>query len=828
MAPRTVTRRCSASWLCLLLLAAACGRPEPPQRAYQRLWEMYVSGNLPQTIQSVSREADGWKDRPNTVWFWKFRLLHAEAVLGQGKYEEAAALLRRPVPPLPALAQMAVRRQADLANAYIFSDPRRANELLDQAAAGATDPDIQLRIRLIRGAGLLSANRFDAAADEFREVLSQAAATGNTYREAMALNNLSRCARFTNRYEDAVAFALQALDKATRAHAGFVQAQVHGNLANYYIYLGNTGGALEHVQQAIKLFEAVGAQSDLMTDLNLLGLVRDAQGDVSAAIESYQRAYKIALELGEKNEAARYAANLSLVLIKDRQWGTAATWNQTAFGVVDGKGGGRIRPYIVRNQARIAEGQGNAQEAVKACRDLLADSQTNQILRWEAYALLANIDAGARNFPQANQEFAGALAAIDSARSLLENPQNRITLLSRLIPFYKQYVDSLVRQDDDAKALTVIESSRARVLAESLRRDSKPMVFDAEALQRLSQTTSSLLISFWLAPERSFAWLITPREVRRFSLPPASEIESLIAAYRNSVEHSWGDPLASKDASGARLWSVLLGEIAPRIPHGSRVIVVPDGALHRLNLETLPVPGPTPHYWVEDVDLAVAPSMTLLASAEKPRHAASPSLLLMGAPVPVLQFDKLPQAEAEITAIQNHFPEASKAVFTGATATLAAYRQVNPGQFSLIHFAAHAEPNPESPLESAIVLSPDQGQYLLKARDIIGTPLSARLVTISACRSAGARVYAGEGLIGLAWAFLEAGSSAVVAGLWDVNDGSSRLLMDQLYAGIAAGQPPAEALRQAKLAMIQGDPRFRRPYFWAPFQVYVRSAPWNR
>jgi CHAT domain-containing protein len=828
MAPLTVTRRCSASWLCLLLLAAACGRPEPPQRAYQRLWEMYVSGNLPQTIQSVSREADGWKDRPNTVWFWKFRLLHAEAVLGQGKYEEAAALLRRPVPPLPALAQMAVRRQADLANAYIFSDPRRANELLDQAAAGATDPDIQLRIRLIRGAGLLSANRFDAAADEFREVLSQAAATGNTYREAMALNNLSRCARFTNRYEDAVAFALQALDKATRAHAGFVQAQVHGNLANYYIYLGNTGGALEHVQQAIKLFEAVGAQSDLMTDLNLLGLVRDAQGDVSAAIESYQRAYKIALELGEKNEAARYAANLSLVLIKDRQWGTAATWNQTAFGVVDGKGGGRIRPYIVRNQARIAEGQGNAQEAVKACRDLLADSQTNQILRWEAYALLANIDAGARNFPQANQEFAGALAAIDSARSLLENPQNRITLLSRLIPFYKQYVDSLVRQDDDAKALTVIESSRARVLAESLRRDSKPMVFDAEALQRLSQTTSSLLISFWLAPERSFAWLITPREVRRFSLPPASEIESLIAAYRNSVEHSWGDPLASKDASGARLWSVLLGEIAPRIPHGSRVIVVPDGALHRLNLETLPVPGPTPHYWVEDVDLAVAPSMTLLASAEKPRHAASPSLLLMGAPVPVLQFDKLPQAEAEITAIQNHFPEASKAVFTGATATLAAYRQVNPGQFSLIHFAAHAEPNPESPLESAIVLSPDQGQYLLKARDIIGTPLSARLVTISACRSAGARVYAGEGLIGLAWAFLEAGSSAVVAGLWDVNDGSSRLLMDQLYAGIAAGQPPAEALRQAKLAMIQGDPRFRRPYFWAPFQVYVRSAPWNR
>ncbi|MDR3699082.1 MAG: CHAT domain-containing protein [Candidatus Sulfopaludibacter sp.] len=811
-----------------MLLAAACGRPESPQQTYQRLWEMYVSGNLLRTIQSVSREANRWKDRPNTIWFWKFHLLHAEALLGQSRYDEAAALLRKPVPPLPALAQMAFRRQADLANACIYSDPRRANELLDQAAAGATDPDIQLRIHLIRGGGLLAREKFNPAAAEFRTVLAQATATGNTYREAMALNNLSRCARYTNQYENAVAFAMQALDKAGGAHAGFVQAQAHGNLANYYIYLGNTGAALEHVQQAIKLFEAAGAQLDLMTDLNLLGLVRDAQGDVSAAIQSYQRAYKIALQSGERNEAARYAANLSLVLIKDRQWVNAATWNQTAFGVVDQKGGNRIRPYIVRNQARIAEGQGHPEEAVRACRDLLADSQTNQILRWEAYALLANIDAGSRNFSQANQEFAGALAAIDSARSLLENPQNRITLLSRLIPFYKQYVDSLVEQNDDPKALTVIESSRARVLAESLRRDSKPMVFDAAALQRLAQTTGSLLLSFWLAPERSYAWLITPREVRRFSLPPASEIESLIAAWRNSVEHSWGDPIAASDATGARLWSVLLGDIAPRIPRGSRLIVVPDGMLHRLNLETLPVPGPAPHYWVEDVDLAVAPSMTLLASAEKPRLAAPPSLLLMGAPVPIPQYDKLPQAEAEITDIQNHFPQASKAVFTGATATLAAYRQVDPAQFSLIHFAAHAEPNPESPLESAIVLSPVEGQYLLKARDIIGTPLSARLVTISACRSAGARIYAGEGLIGLAWAFLEAGSSAVVAGLWDVNDGSSRLLMDRLYAGIAAGQSPAMALHQAKLAMLQGEPRFRRPYFWAPFQVYVRSAPWNR
>ena len=33
----------------------------------------------------------------------------------------------------------------------------------------------------------------------------------------------------------------------------------------------------------------------------------------------------------------------------------------------------------------------------------------------------------------------------------------------------------------------------------------------------------------------------------------------------------------------------------------SRVVIVPDGALTRINFESLPVPGPKRHYWIEDV-----------------------------------------------------------------------------------------------------------------------------------------------------------------------------------------------------------------------------------
>jgi CHAT domain-containing protein len=101
-------------------------------------------------------------------------------------------------------------------------------------------------------------------------------------------------------------------------------------------------------------------------------------------------------------------------------------------------------------------------------------------------------------------------------------------------------------------------------------------------------------------------------------------------------------------------------------------------------------------------------------------------------------------------------------------------------------------------------------------------PLQADLVTISACRSAGARSYSGEGLVGFAWAFLQAGARSVIAGLWDVTDSSTPGIMDVLYSQIKDGKSPADALRQAKLNLIRSTGSYRKPYYWGPFQLYIR------
>jgi CHAT domain-containing protein len=76
--------------------------------------------------------------------------------------------------------------------------------------------------------------------------------------------------------------------------------------------------------------------------------------------------------------------------------------------------------------------------------------------------------------------------------------------------------------------------------------------------------------------------------------------------------------------------------------------------------------------------------------------------------------------------------------------------------------------------------------------------------------------------MGFAWAFLQAGAQNVIASLWDVDDARSPDIMRGLYAGMAAGQSPARALRSAKLALLHAGGSGRLPYYWGPLEVFTR------
>jgi CHAT domain-containing protein len=209
----------------------------------------------------------------------------------------------------------------------------------------------------------------------------------------------------------------------------------------------------------------------------------------------------------------------------------------------------------------------------------------------------------------------------------------------------------------------------------------------------------------------------------------------------------------------------------------------------------------------------------------KPSSAGGRSLLLVGDAVSGdPDYPALPKASVEMREIERHFPAADETIFAGPRAKPEAYMDSAPQQFAYIHFVAHGVASATDPLDSAIILSRSAAaddSFKLYARSIIQHPIHARLVTISSCYGGGTRSYAGEGLVGLSWAFLRAGAHNVIGALWEVSDDSTPALMDQLYAGLEKGMPPSAALRQAQLHMLHSQGDFRSPFFWAPFQLYT-------
>jgi CHAT domain-containing protein len=104
--------------------------------------------------------------------------------------------------------------------------------------------------------------------------------------------------------------------------------------------------------------------------------------------------------------------------------------------------------------------------------------------------------------------------------------------------------------------------------------------------------------------------------------------------------------------------------------------------------------------------------------------------------------------------------------------------------------------------------------------------LDADLAVLSACETGNGRISPGEGVIGMSWAFLVAGTRSVVVSQWRVNSASTSRLMNSFYQGLASqndasSQNKSQALREASLRLLR-DRRYHHPFYWAGF-VLVSS-----
>ena len=765
----------------------------------------------------------------NSEWHWRFLILKAELLWRQGSSHQSLDLLAKEPPASMTTSDVPIRRDLALATANIFTQHLpEANRLLADAGtlAKTNHPDFLGEIALRRGTARYLAGEMDEAESAYQKSLKAARESKDQFLEGSALQGLGVVATAKEHYDEAVDWDHAASNLGRSLGAERLLEETLGNMGWCYLELGDFESALTLYHQAEETSARIGAIGDQVYWLTGIETVYYKQHDYTAAQKVLQQGLDLAHRQDDKATLTEFLNDLAEIAVETGQLDLAAKYLEDAYEVekVSPDQAGALASLLIRG--RYLERKRDYAGAENCFRQLIADPKSNSPQKWEAEADLAKVYAEQGQDVKADGEFHRSLDTIEAARSSVQTEELRVSFLASALSFYEDYIEFLIAHRRVQDALHVAELSRSRTLAEGLGAKTVSLSSHEFQPQQIAKHLNSVLLFYWIGQNHSYLWAITPTNLSYFTLPKQSEIEPMVKVYRQVIL-TGRDALTSSDANGKQLYEALVAPAREAIPHGSRVILLPAESLYALNFETLIAPNPTPHYWIEDVTLSEAGSLALLSASIQKAGRGERSLLLVGNPEPAdPSFPTLAQAPAEMKRVSAHFPSRECTVLQGQHATASAYLKSEPEQFTYLHFVTHGTASHTRPLESALILTKEADSYKLYARDIIAHPLKAQLVTISACNGAGTRAYAGEGLVGLSWAFLRAGARNVVASLWEVSDASSTAqLMDELYAGLDRGEDPATALRNAKLFILKSNANtvFRKPFYWAPFQLYVGS-----
>jgi CHAT domain-containing protein len=760
------------------------------------------------------------------IWSYKFRVLTAEIIVTQ-KPDEALELLAPPPPPELSSGEFACRRKITQGLVYARrKDFARAKLSLDEAAryVAASTPELMATIAFDQAYVAQLQNDNHAAEERYDIAITLAQRYGLSSLECNAHIHLGIVLMDQELYDRSIGEFNASLSLAHSAQAPAYEHFALGNLGWSYIQVGDFESAATALTRAAEIAAQVKDVSQQELWLRDLGILFYVQNNFSQAETYYQKSLALAQQRHDKNSISINYHNLAQLELKRGRIDKAEDYNKQAYIAKGLAAGDHSDLYLLLTSAEIAQVRKEFAKAEEYLKAVIDGASHDSSLRWQAESDLANLYVAENETAKADEMFEQALRTVEEARDRTKREDRRISILDAW-PFYDDYIRFLVHQNNAAKALQIAEFSRGRTLAEAfnISQAQKPGRLQISAAQSFSRKRDQAILAYWISEQESYLWVLNGAQFQLFRLPDKQKIDFEIDAYSREIrEHA--DTQGS--AHGQTLYEMLVKPAEKFLPLNEKVIIVPNRNLYKLNFETLVVPGKKPHYWIEDAVLENASSIALLAETKRRPIAGLKKLLLMGAPVEVTdEFPTLRFAGDEIKAVGRHFSRAQETIVAGKDATPSAYRALHPGDYQFIHLVTHGTPNQVSPLDSAIILSMDEDKsFKLYARNIKDIrPLRADLVTISACYGAAGKTYSGEGLVGLAWAFMRAGSHQVIAALWDINDSVMPQLMDDFYSELDRHKSAAEALHFAKLAVLHSKDFHRKPYYWASLQLYTGS-----
>lgn len=618
-------------------------------------------------------------------------------------------------------------------------------------------------------------------------------------------------------------------------------AQVLANLGNAAYDRKDYVAAETFYNQVIPIFERAAPGSlDSAKAYHNLGNIQAALHKVETAQANYSRALTIYERLApESLDLAMVLNSRGAAELDAGRYGEAQALFAHAVSIVEGQ-----RRQIRSTEARAFLVGQRMSEYTGLLRSYIG-------LRDYARAFETLERARARSLAEQIFEHSFDLEAgapkdlLNRQRGITERRNADYFRLSRLDP---QRDASLIgRLRDEIAGLAVEQRQLTFEVRQASPKYAELQYPDPPGLERMREALDpgTLLLSYFVDDDETYLFAVGKTDLSFYRIAAGrDELARKSAAFMLGVS----SPEGVFREAGRSLYDILLRPAQAQIDAAQRILLSPDGPLHKLTFAALVFKPQTEagasRYFVEMKPLHVVVSMGVyegLRARSAPADRSQQTVLALGDPAyappggPPAQvvFDcgarrdalaPLPVTREQVQEIKRLFGERATAQLD-RDASETNLKRLAP-QASIIHIASHGYAENCDPLGSFIVLSQAGGaeEGLLRAFEIMDElRLNADLVTLSACETGLGEITKSEGVTGLTRAFQYAGAKSVVVSLWSVRDTSTSQLMAEFYRQYKDGKSKDEALRLAQVALI-GSSQYSHPYHWAAF---VLNGHWR-
>jgi CHAT domain-containing protein/Tfp pilus assembly protein PilF len=677
--------------------------------------------------------------------------------------------------------------------------------------------------------------------------------------EATTLSNIGTVYANIGQPQEALKYFNQALPIMGEVNNHSGEAATLNNIGSVYLDKRQTKEALKYYNQALLIWRKVKDPVGKATTLSNIGQVYGENKQLEKALNYYNLALPIIRKVNDRTGEATILNNVGAVYkdgdIKQQQ--EALNYLKQALLIrleVNDRAG---EAFTLSNIGAVYQAIGQPTQAISNLERSIAIilEMRGGLKKENRQKFLQNNEGRAialisllidQNQPEKAFEWANLATTADLAdytrliNARVSNPQ-----LQQLIDQWKQrneQIQFLYRQNDSKPSDQLSQQINAlqeqnNKLAEEIRQfpegaelfETKPT--DIKLLREsIPEGTvviqPILLTNVKNVPNTVAIFILTKDQLSVIKKPiDPKEFDELVTSYRQQLQG-----LGDRDKEIAiKLYDILIRPVEDKIKAFSpkQLSIIATGKLRYIPFETL-YDQQTGEYLiqkypinyltrlssrslksnnvVESFDVTSIQNQTSLQN----QTFLQKGIFALGNPIPQ-DPQNLPGTEEEVKNLAQMFPGSQ--VFLHNDATLEKFK-IAASRFPILHLATHGCFQPQGckklNMEANTILFADQ-QFKIADAALLGLQ-NTQLLTLSACQTAIETNSNGEEIAGVAYIFERAGAKSIIATLWSVDDATTKDLMIQFYQNMKQGMSKSEALRKAKISLIN-----RHPYYWSPF-----------